>query len=303
MNTEKAVCHPVQLADVHELVGLGDHQFGAAERVPTGHEERQVEQVEGDHEPVDRVGQHGRSQEREGHGPEFLPARGAVHLGRLIEIRRDALEGPGRDHRVERPTEPRVRGEQGEERQGQRDERDRVVHLAQPIELQGIGRQAEQGGDRAQEHVHGAVVLVEDVAPDRRHHEWRDDDRQDEQRPVHLLEAQARVVQQDRDRHAEDDVDDHVREGPEQIEEQQSHELEVRDVQLALEDPDVVVEPDTVRRDLAAQVDQLEVRERHPRLEQERVERDDAHHDEGRGDVEQCGPGVAARQAQSDTGR
>ena len=61
---------------------------------------------------------------------------------------------------------------------------------------------------------------------------------------VEALEPEALDVQQERARNAHDHMDDDVRERPEQVEEQQPEEFEVRDVQLALDDLCVVVEAD-----------------------------------------------------------
>ncbi len=216
----------------------------------------------------------------------FCQRVGAVHLGCLVQVGRDALERPGRDDRVERPAEPCVRREQREVGQRQGDERDRIVDLAEPVDLEGVWRDLEQDADPLERHVDRPVVLVEQVPPDRRHDDRRDDHREDEQGPVDLLEAQPVDVEDEGDGDAEDDVDDHVGEGPEEVEEEQPQELEVRDVQLARDDLFVVVEADDVGRDLAAEVSQAEVRERHPGLEEQRIERDDPHHQERRQQIE-----------------
>ena len=60
---------------------------------------------------------------------------------------------------------------------------------------------------------------------------------------------------------AEHDVDDDVAERPPQVEEDEPDELEVRDRQLGLGDPDVVLQPDELGRDRVAdpEVDLAEV--------------------------------------------
>ena len=117
-------------------VRLGHQDLRPAEWLAPGHEVGQEEQVERDHEAVDRVRQHRRPQERDRDVPELLPAAGAVHLGGLVELARDALERAGGDDRVERPAQPRVGDEHREVGERQREERDRVVRLAQPVEVE-----------------------------------------------------------------------------------------------------------------------------------------------------------------------
>ena len=124
--------------------------------------------------------------------------------------------------------------------------------------------------------------------------------------PIDLLETEPLDVQDQGNRNAQDHVDDDVREGPEEVEEEEPQELEIRDVQLALDDLGVVVETDEIRLDLAAQVLELEVGERHPGLEEQRIEGDDPHHQERRQEVEERGPRIrreapaTARLSQSD---
>jgi hypothetical protein len=257
----------VELPFLDEPVGLCHQQLRPAERIPARHEVGEVEQVERDHEAVDRVRDHRRPKERQRYRLELLPGRRAVHLGRLVQVGRNALQGTGRNDRVERPSEPCVGGQQGEVGQRQRNERNRILDLVDPVDLEEVGWQPEQNSDSAEEHVHGAVVGIEDAPPDGRDDDRWNDHRQDEQRAIHALEFQVCVVQEERDRHPQDDVNGDVRERPPQVEEQQPEELEVRDAELVLDDVGVVVETDRIRRDLAAQVLQPVVRERHPGLE------------------------------------
>ena len=86
-------------------------------------------------------------QERQRHHLELLPRARSVHGCCLVQVGRDALEGAGRDDRVERPAEPRVGGEQREVGERQRDERDRVVDLAEPVDLEGVRRDLEERPD------------------------------------------------------------------------------------------------------------------------------------------------------------
>src|SRR5215204_2906768 len=136
---------------------------------------------------------------------------------------------------------------------------------------------AKQTAESLQAEVHGSGTRVEHVAPHRRNDDRRDDDRQDEDRSVETPELETLGVEQDRDEHADDDVDDHVAERPPEVEQDQADELEVRDLELRRGDPDVVVETDELRRDRIThpEIDLSEVMEGHPDLERQRVEGDD----------------------------
>ena len=149
--------------------------------------------------------------------------------------------------------------------------------------------------DDTDQEVDRAVGRVEHVPPDRGHDDLGDHHREDQDRPVEALQAQALRVKDQGHDHAQHDVDHDVRERPEEIEDQDPREVEVGDDDVVVEDPPVVGQADVVRRGRRrSQVREPVVGERHPDLEDQRVERDDGHHDEGGKQEHVGGPGVLA---------
>ena len=221
-----------------------------------------------------------------------------VHRRRLVQLAWDGLQRARRDDRVERPAEPDIGREQPKicERQDERPSGDDRVRVVEPV--QGDRRQFEQHADRpVQDLVHRPVLGIEHVAPDGRDDDRRDHDRQDVERPPEPPEPEPWDVQQERDRHAEHDVDHDVRERPPEVEDEDPDEVEVRDDDVVVQDPEVVVEPDDVRRwRLGREVLQAVVREGHVDLEHEGIEGDDGHHQERRQE-EEVGRARVARAA------
>src|SRR3970282_543358 len=142
--------------------------------------------------------------------------------------------------------------------------------------------------DAGQQQVHGTIVAVEHVPPDGRYDDRGNHDGQDVQRAVDTPALQTLDIEQEGDPDTQHEVDADVGDRPEDVVDDKPKEVVVRDRQLARDDVGVVVEPDVVRRDAGphVQVHRRHVRERHPDLKQERVDRDHAHDREGRDEVE-----------------
>ena len=211
-----------EVATERHLVRVAGHRLGGGPRPAPGHDVDDVEDGEGADEGDREHEREHRRDPGQDHVASALPGIGAIDLGRVDEVRVDALEA-GQEHHHAEPERRPDGGEQDGEQRG--------VRVAEPAP------RPVAEAYRFQDRVQDPEQRVVDPSP----YEPDDDDGQDHRDEVDRSEREAEPrarPQEDRQRQSDRDRGDRPDDRPDQ---------DVRDAvpeRAVVGERDVVVEPD-----------------------------------------------------------